>query len=117
MKKYIILLIAAVLTLASCNTERRALNQMRRLTYEVETQGQYYDVDDWQDAYSDFRAIDERMDVRRLTPEEAAEYGELKGRIVSKFAKSSVQSVVNSVSTYINQGIGIVKGIVDGLVK
>jgi hypothetical protein len=90
---------------------------MRKLTYEVETKGQYYDVQDWKDAYDDFRAIDDRMDVRKLTNEQAAEYGELKGRLVSKFAKCSVQSVVNSVKNYINQGAGIIKGIVDGLLK
>ncbi len=117
MKKYIIVFIVAMLTLASCSSERRALNQMRRLTYEVEAKGQYYDAEDWQEAYNDFKAIDDRMDVRKLSNEEAAEYGELKGRIVSKFAKSSVSSVVNAVSTYVNQGIGIVRGIVDGLLK
>ena len=117
MKKSFILIIVAMLTLASCSTERRGLNQMRKLTYEVETKGQYYDVQDWKDAYDDFRAIDDRMDVRKLTNEQAAEYGELKGRLVSKFAKCSVQSVVNSVKNYINQGAGIIKGIVDGLLK
>ena len=106
-----------MLTLASCSTERRGLNQMRKLTYEVEAKGQYYDVEDWKDAYEDFRRIDDRMDVRKLTNEQAAEYGELKGRLVSKFAKCSVQSVVNSVTNYINQGAGIIKGIVDGLLK
>ena len=40
---------------------------MRRLTYEVEAKGQYYDVEDWKDAYDDFRRIDDRMDVRKLT--------------------------------------------------
>jgi len=117
MKKSILFIIVAMLTLASCSTERRALNQMRRLTYEVEAKGQYYDVEDWQDAYADFKAIDDKMDVRKLSSEEASEYGELKGRLVSKFAKCSVSNIVNSVGNYINQGTGIIKGIVDGLLK
>ena len=117
MKKSIIFIIVALLTLASCSTERRALTQMRHLTHQVEAKGEYYDVDDWQRAYADFRRIDDKMDVRKLTNEQAAEYGELKGRLVSKFAKCSVQSVVNSVTNYIKQGTGIIKGVIDGLLK
>lgn len=117
MRKSIIFIIVALLTLASCSTERRGLNQMRKLTYEVEAKGQYYDADDWKAAYDEFRAIDDKIDVRKLTSEQASEYGELKGRLVSKFAKSSVQSVVNSVSNYIKQGTGIIKGVIDGLLK
>ena len=108
MKKSIIFIIVALLTLASCSTERRALN---------ETKGEYYDVEDWKEAYAEFRAIDDRMDIKKLTNEQAAEYGELKGRLVSKFAKCSVQSVVNSVTNYIKQGSGIIKGVIDGLLK
>ncbi len=117
MRKTFFLLVIAMLTLASCSTERRTLNQMRKLTYEVEAKGQYYDVEDWKAAYADFRAIDDRMDVRKLSNEQATEYGELKGRLVTKFAKCSVQSVVNSVRNYINQGTGIIKGVIDGLLK
>ncbi len=117
MKKSIIFIIVAMLTLASCSTERRALSQMRSLTHQVETKGEYYDVQDWKDAYAEFKAIDDKVDPKKLTDEQAAEYGELKGRLVSKFAKCSVSSVVNSVSSYINQGVGIIKGIVDGLLK
>ena len=69
MKKSIIFIIVALLTLASCSTERRALNQMRNLTHQVETKGEYYDVEDWQKAYADFRAIDDRMDIKKLTNE------------------------------------------------
>ncbi len=117
MRKSFIFLIVAMLTLASCSTERRGLNQMRKLTNEVEAKGQYYDVEDWKEAYADFRAIDEKVDIKKLNNEQAAEYGELKGRLVSKFAKCSVQSVVNSVSSYINEGKGIIKGVIDGLLK
>lgn len=117
MRKSIIFIIFALLTLASCSTEQRALRQMRNLAYDVENKGMYYDADDWRDAYSEFKAIDAKVDARKLNSQQAAEYGELKGRIVSSFAKCSVASVVNAVSSYINQGIGVVKGIVDGLLK
>ena len=65
MRKSFIFLIVAMLTLASCSTERRGLNQMRKLTNEVEAKGQYYDVEDWKEAYADFRAIDEKVDILR----------------------------------------------------
>ena len=89
---------------------------MRTLTHQVETRGDYYDAEDWEAALEKYKMIDAKMeDKSKLSPAQLKEYGELKGRCVAKFAKSSVQKVVDSVSTYINEGVGILKGIIDGL--
>lgn len=115
--KRIFYLLTVVLTLAlcSCNTQQRAINQMRDLTYDIETNGEHYDSQDWQNAYQDYQRINDRLDNRKLTSEQRAEVGELKGRCVSKFAKCAVKSVVNSVTGIISEGAGIIKGIIDGI--
>lgn len=119
MKKYLFLLIA-VLMLAlttSCNTQQRAINQMRSLTYEIEANGDTYEPQDWQAAYDDYKAINDKIDTRKLSDEQRAEVGELKGRCLSKFAKCSVNSIARIVTGAISEGAGIVKGILDGLSK
>lgn len=118
MKKILFLLMVVLtLGLASCNTQQRALNQMRSLTYDIETHGQNYSVEDWQNAYEDFRAINDKIDTRQLNDTQRSEYGELKGRCISKFAKCAVKNVVNSVTGIISEGAGILKGIIDGLTE
>ena len=110
----------AILSLAllstSCSSERRALSQMRTLTHQIETRGDYYEAEDWEAALEKYKKIDAKMeDKSKLSPAQLKEYGELKGRCVAKFAKSSVQKVVDGVTKYINEGVGIIKGIIDGL--
>lgn len=119
MKKYLLLL-AAVLMLTlttSCNTQQRAINQMRTLTYEIEAHGDTYQPEDWQLAYDDYKRINEKIDNRKLTSEQRAEVGELKGRCLSKFAKCSVGNIVRVVKGAISEGAGIIKGIIDGLTE
>lgn len=117
MKKLFILLAISALLLSSCSTERRALHQMRNLTETIEARGDYYETEDWERAYDRYQKIDAKIDKSKLTPEQAKEYGELKGRAVAKFAKSKVENVVNGVAKYINQGIGILKGIIEGITQ
>lgn len=117
MKKVFILLAVSTMILSSCSTERRALHQMRNLTETIEARGDYYESEDWERAYDRYKKIDEKIDQSKLTQEQAKEYGELKGRAVAKFAKSKVEKVVDGVAKYINQGIGILKGIFDGITQ
>lgn len=115
MKKLFILLAFSTLLLSSCSTERRALGQMRTLTERIEAHGDRYTMEDWENALEKYKSIDEKMDETKLTPQQSKEYGELKGRCVAKFAKSKVQKVVNWISTYVNEGSGILKGILEGI--
>lgn len=116
--KRIFFLLATVLMLVlttSCNTQRRAISQMRSLTYEIEANGDYYTPQDWQAAYDDFKMINDKIDPRQLNDQQRAEVGELKGRCLSKFAKCSVASIKKVVTGAISEGAGIIKGIIDGL--
>lgn len=102
------------LMLTSCSTERRALSQMRSLTNRIEMRGDNYSKQDWEDAYEDYKAIDAKMDTKKLTPEQQQEYGELKARCLKSFAKSKVESITSSLRSLINQGMGFLKGILEG---
>lgn len=116
MKRYLLIICALmILALTSCNTQQRAINQMRSLAYEIENNGEYYDAQDWHNAYQDYQRINDRIDNRKLNSEQRAEVGELKGRCLSKFAKCTVKSIVSSVTGIISEGAGIIKGIIDGL--
>lgn len=102
------------LMLTSCSTERRALSQMRSLTNRIEMRGDNYSTQDWENAYEDYKAIDAKMDAKKLTPEQQQEYGELKARCLKSFAKSKVESITSSLRSLINQGMGFLKGILEG---
>ena len=117
MKKFLFLLVVAALTLSSCSTNRRALHQMRNLTETIEARGDRYESEDWEQAYEKYKKIDDKIDNSKLTQEQAKEYGELKGRAVAAFAKSKVEKVVNGIGKYINQGLGILKGIFEGITE
>lgn len=119
MKKYL-MLSATILMLGlctSCNTQQHAINQMRSLTYEIEAKGDTYTPEDWKAAYEDYKQIDAKLDNKKLSEQQRAEVGELKGRCLSTFAKCSVGSIVKVVKGAISEGAGIVKGIIDGLSK
>lgn len=107
----LLLLLGAML--ASCSTEQRALRQMRTLTYNIERHGDTYTNEDWKEAYDDYKKIDDKMDVKKLSSEEQREYGELQSRCLSEFAKCKVESVIDAVRAYINQGAGFLKGLLD----
>lgn len=113
--KNLCLLLMLLVMMTSCSTERRALSQMRTLTHDIETKGQTYDRQDWQDAYAEYKTINDKMDVQKLNREQQREYGELQARCVAGFAKCQVENVVDQVKAWINQGSGFVKGLMDAI--
>lgn len=113
MMKKLFFLIVMVLTLSSCNTQYRAMGQLRSLTNEIERNGEFYNGQDWKNAYAEYQDINSRIDQQRLTSQQRQELGQLKGRCVAGFAKSSVKSIKNAIS----EGAGIIEGIIDGLTK
>lgn len=118
MKKTVIrlaLVLAVSLVLSSCSAERRALGQMRTLTSNVERYGESYDIDDWKEALEDYKAIEKKMDGRKLSSEQQREYGELKGRCVAAFARCQLGNAGDFLRNYLNQGGGMVKGLLEGL--
>lgn len=117
MIKKLFLVCLILLTLSACSSERRGIRQMHKLTNDIELYGANYSIQDWQDTYEDFKAIDASIDPKKLSPAQRQEYTELKGRAVAGFAKSSVKSITSSIGSYINSGIGIIEGLIEGLTK
>ena len=114
--KYLMLFMV-VLLMASCSAERRGISHMRTLTNHIEREGASYSVDEWKDAYQEFRDIDNSIDKSKLSPEQRKEYTELQARCVKSFAKSSVSAVKEGIVTYVKEGIGIVKEIIDAILE
>jgi len=113
MKRIGFLLALSFLVLTSCNTQTRAISQLRSLTNEIETNGQYYDKSDWEAVYADYEEINGRINQQKLTTEQRKELGQLKGRCVASFLKSAAQTVKNAIT----EGSGILEGIINGLTK
>ncbi len=114
MVKRMALLLMLASLLASCSTEKRALYQMRNFTHRLETRGDYYDKDDWHEAWIEYKKIDAKMeDITELKPEQQQEYGELQARCIKQFAKSKIQNVVDSIKAYLNQGAGFLRGLLN----
>lgn len=108
------LVLLLALMLSSCNTERRALGQMRTLTNHVEMRAADYENDDWKEAFEHYKKIDAQIGKgEKLTPEEQKEYGELKARCLKSFAKSKVESITSTLRGYLNQGLGFLRGLLD----
>lgn len=111
------MLIMVVALMASCSTERRAISQMRTLTTHIERDGNNYSVDDWVEAYQEFREIDSSIDQSKLSPAQRNEYTALQARCIKSFAKSSVSTVKEGIANYIKEGVSIVKEIIDAILE
>lgn len=112
-----VLLLLLVVVMASCSSEQRALSHMRSLTAQIEKKGQDYSIEEWKDAYYEFKEIDDSVNKDKFSPKQKQEYTELQARCVKSFAKSSVKAVKDGISTYIKEGIDIVKGVIDGILE
>ena len=105
------------LVLVSCSAERRGISHMRSLTTTIERHGDSYSIEEWKDAYDEFKAIDSSIDKSKLTPKQRQEYVELQTRCVKSFATSSVKSVKDGIATYIKEGIDVVKSVIDAILE
>lgn len=106
-----------LLGLSSCSSERRALSQMRTLTENVERNGDNYSVQEWKDAYDQFKEIDASIDQQKLTPQQKEEYTEMQGRCLKQFASSSVSNIVSAAKSIMAAGSSFLQGILKGLSK
>ena len=119
MKKTVRLLMMLMLALmlASCSAERRGISHMRSLTTEIERHGADYSIDEWKEAYQEFKDIDGSIDKSKLKPRQKQEYTDLKARCVKTFASSSVKNVKEGIVNYIKEGIDVVKDVIDAILE
>lgn len=114
MKKNLLAIGAFVLILTSCSTSQTALQDLRGLSYRINTEGATYDIDDWKATAKKYVKVDKKI-VKyavkgKYTQAESQEIGRLQSDCVRGFTKGVGQNVSNRANGVIN----IIKGIIDG---
>lgn len=106
-----------VFVLQSCGTKQKAINQLRDLSYEIQTNGINYDVDDWKRTAYEYLKINKRIAKYRYTAAESEEIGELNGQCLGYFATSVASNVVGRVTNTVSGIEGLIKGIKSAIGK
>lgn len=111
------IVLATMLTLSSCSTKTRAINQLESLTYDLRDNSANYSLSDWQDAAN--RYIDIRKKINKhytdYTADEKERIGKLQGEAANYVAKGAKSSLINNVGGIASELKGLLEGIM-GLV-
>lgn len=111
------IVLATMLTLSSCSTKSRAINQLESLTYDLRDNSANYSLSDWQDAAN--RYIDIRKKINKhytdYTADEKERIGKLQGEAANYVAKGAKSSLINNVGGIASELKGLLEGIM-GLV-
>ena len=73
--------------LSSCSTKQGCIRQLENLSEELDQNGQYYTVGDWEDAADKFVKIRKNINKHRYTQTERRKIGRLEGNCVTAVAK------------------------------
>ena len=106
-----------VIALQSCATKQKAINQLRELSYEIQTNGISYDADDWKRTAYEYLKINKRIAKYKYTTAESKEIGELNGQCLGYFATSVASNVVGTVNNTVNGIEGLIQGIKNAIKK
>ena len=89
MKRHLIpfMLIACTLLLASCSSQRAAINDLASLVEKVEKNGENYTLADWDNVIQKCARIENELQKHEYSKEENEEIGTLKGRLAAIVAK------------------------------
>jgi len=111
------IVLATMLTLSSCSTKTRAINQLESLTYDLRDNSANYSLSDWQDAAN--RYIDIRKKINKhytdYSADEKERIGKLQGEAANYVAKGAKSSLINNVGGIASELKGLLEGIM-GLV-
>ena len=73
--------------LSSCSTKQGCIRQLENLSEELDQNGQYYTVGDWEVAADKFVKIRKNINKHRYTQTERRKIGRLEGNCVTAVAK------------------------------
>ncbi len=114
MTKKLFLAILAGILLSSCHTGKEAaLQDLRNLTAEIETNATSYNFNQWLKEQKKYEKIDKRLAKYDYSQAESHEIGELKGECLGYFAKGVLGKASNKIIDAANQ----IQGIIDGVQK
>ena len=80
---------------SSCNTKQHAINRLENLSEELDRNGEYYTVGDWEDAAEKFVKIRKDINKHRYTQAERRKIGRLEGDCVTAVAKGLKGQAIN----------------------
>jgi hypothetical protein len=115
MKKINVLMACGLLalTLASCSTKQRALDQLESFSTELRDHSRYYDLKDWEDAGKKFVKISKSVKKHELdyTPAEKARIGKLEGECAGYMARGAKDNISDRLRGIVNDIKGIIEGV------
>lgn len=114
MKKIHVILMVLVLAASSCSTSQSALNDLRQLSYDINTQGSAYGVKEWSRTANKYYKVDKKIvnyiKKDAYTQEEMEEIGQLQVDCVTGFSTGVTENITNKV----NNAASLIKGIING---
>lgn len=103
-----------VLATSSCSTSQSALNDLRQLSYNINTQGNTYGVKEWSRTADKYYKVDKKIvgyiQKDAYTQEELEEIGQLQVDCLAGFTTGVRENISNKV----NNAASLIKGILNG---
>ncbi len=105
----------AVLAVAlqSCATKKRALNELRDLSSEIENKNTSYDLTDWKEVAERFIKINKKIKENKgkYSADERSEIEELRGKCIGLFVTNVISDAKGKVTGTLQGVEGLLKGI------
>lgn len=108
---------SAFLTLTSCSTKMRAINQLEDLSTELREHSRYYNARDWEWAGERFVEIRKKISEHEFdyTPEQKRRIGQLEGECAGYMAKGVKEGIFDKIKGIGNEINGIIQGILHSI--
>lgn len=110
-------LLLAVVLLAACNPQERALEDLRSFAERLEANYPNYSAADWDDAVMHYSEICATLDRYKAdyAPEQLEAIGRLKGRCQAIFTRHALEEGVDDFMQNIHEYKGLIEGFMEGL--
>lgn len=107
--KILLVATACIMLLASCQTKKSAISDLRALTQELQINSVNYTLNDWKDAGKRYYSVNKRISkhVGDYTNAEAQEIAEMNGQCVRSFTEGAVLKVGGALE--------VLRSFIDGL--
>lgn len=114
MKKIHVILMVLAFAASSCSTSQSALNDLRKISYEINTEGSTYGVKEWSRTADKYYKVDKKIvnyiKKDAYTQEELEEIGQLQVDCLAGFTTGVTENISNKV----NNAASLIKGIING---
>lgn len=91
--KYFSISIMFSLLFSACETSQTPVDHLSALLQRIDNESDGYTEEDWNNITAEFTEIEEELSKYEYSDEELREIGRLKGKIIAKMAKSTVNDL------------------------